>query len=145
VLWQNGKMIDLGAQIAGGKPDLWEANAINEHGQIVGMRMVLSDYMPVFLWQNGKMTDLSTSVRNGDGCGGEPVINERGLVAFNGHPSSPILCHAFAWQNGKMTDLGTLGGEWSSTTAINNNGQIIGWATTKSGKTDAVLWTLRSG
>ena len=44
------------------------------------------------------------------------------------------------------TDLGTLpGGSKSYASAINNKGQIVGWATTKNGQKHAVLWTLRSG
>ena len=52
----------------------------------------------------------------------------------------------FIWQDGTMTPLGTLGGgKTSHATAISERGQIVGWATTKTGQRHAVLWTLRGG
>ena len=40
-------------------------------------------------------------------------------------------------------DLDTLGGEFSSASAINDRGQIVGWSRTASGERHRVLWTLR--
>jgi probable HAF family extracellular repeat protein len=52
-------------------------------------------------------------------------INERGQIV--GSSVTPIGSrHAFLWQNGRMTDLGTLGGLFSSATAVSDRGQIIG-------------------
>ena len=44
-----------------------------------------------------------------------------------------------------MTALPTLGGAKSWAVAINDGGQIVGWAQTKTGKKHAVLWTLKRG
>jgi probable HAF family extracellular repeat protein len=38
---------------------------------------------------------------------------------------------AFIWENGKMTDLGNLGGTWALPMRINNQGQVIGYMTTR--------------
>jgi probable HAF family extracellular repeat protein len=37
------------------------------------------------------------------------------------------------------------GGRDSYASVINNKGEIVGWSTTKTGQTHAVLWTPRSG
>lgn len=41
-----------------------------------------------------------------------------------------------------MTDLGTLGGAYSSACEINDNGQVVGESYTKTGDSNAILWTL---
>jgi probable HAF family extracellular repeat protein len=41
--------------------------------------------------------------------------------------------HAFLWSTGTMTDLGTLGGLDSQGVAINDSGEVVGWAVPKSG------------
>lgn len=55
------------------------------------------------------------------GSHGEAVaINNRGQLIGGSIPRAPHgISHAFVWQNGTMTDLGTLGGDVSAPTAIN--------------------------
>ncbi len=40
-----------------------------------------------------------------------------------------------------MIDLGTLGGPVSQVLAINDRGQVVGFATTAAGDAHATLWT----
>jgi len=47
---------------------------------------------------------------------------------------------AVRWQNGVKKNLGTLGGQNSEATAINNGGVIVGWSDTKSGDTHAFVY-----
>jgi len=48
--------------------------------------------------------------------------------------------HAFLWSNGVMTDLGTLGGGVSMAHAINDQGVVVGEASTASGEMHAFVW-----
>lgn len=68
------------------------------------------------------------------------AINEAGQVVgdMNGQ--------AFIWdsKNG-MRDLGTLGGMQSQATAINNHGQVVGWATRADGWPQAFCWIDSNG
>ena len=45
------------------------------------------------------------------------------------------------WSSGTITDLGTLGGTQSAAYAINNLGQVTGWAHAASEATDVFLWS----
>ena len=137
-LWQGGKTTDLVA----GEYDTSVAVAINERGQIVGNYAECAG--GAFLWEKGRTTDLGTL---GRGCCRANAINERGqIIGITGAPPDPGIeyplkrTRAFLWQNGKMTDLGTLGGERSDPTAINESGQIIGSSWIKTRDSHAFVW-----
>lgn len=128
-----------------------EAYGINDKGQVVGrIRHAGNSPSLAALYDPSEgMQDLGT-------LGGEYStafgINNSGQVvgwadlAGEGRedcvPDS-LLCgteHAFLWENGVMTDLGTLGGIVSQARAINDAGQIVGWAETEEGCMHAALW-----
>ncbi len=48
--------------------------------------------------------------------------------------------HAALWENGVMRDLGTLGGERSEATQINERGEVVGWSSVADGSTHAFFW-----
>jgi probable HAF family extracellular repeat protein len=150
-LWQNGTMRDLGT--LGGETG--QAVAINDRGQVVGTVDTEAKYpgfqsfagIPdAFVWQDGKRTRLGTLGGPGSMA---MAINERGQVVGwadteatyeRGYVVGLPIRHAFLWQNGTMRDLGTLGGETSQAVAINERGQVVGWAETKQGDMHVFLW-----
>jgi len=159
-LWQHGNLTDLGT-LGGAHTDVvfvgdsyafsysWKAprTIINNGGQIIGSSETSHGNQHAFLWQDGRMRDLGTL----------PGRTESEAVAFNNHgqvAANSFNYHyhrvveygsvrAFVWQNGRATDLGTLGGQQSAAIDINDQGQIVGWATTNTGRKHAVLWTLK--
>ena len=85
-----------------------------------------------FLWKDGAITDLGAL----PGIGGSFIngINRNGLVvgmSLNGG-SDPVLglpyFDAVVWKDGQIIDLGTFGGPLSYSGAVNDQGQVVGFA-----------------
>lgn len=168
-LWQNGSMLDMGADTSvyrindhgtmvayvNGHPHLWKDGAvtrlpfdfalsINRSEDIVGYRNVFVggffSFAPrAVLFRDGVLHDLG-ALPGGDGSVAE-AINGRGVIAGNSRfmPGSRLV-HAFVYEDGVMKDLGTLGGVESFAEAINNHGVIAGTAQEPSGRFVAVVW-----
>ncbi len=143
VIWEDGKVIDLGT-LPGGTESL--AGVVNSRGQVAGFS---SNDIPdafsfvgfptqtrAFLWDKGVMQDLGT-LGGPDALAG--CMNESGQVvgfSYTNSTVNPITTmptgHAFLWENGKMTDLGSLGGTLSGSfvggtlCGLNNRGQVVG-------------------
>jgi probable HAF family extracellular repeat protein len=91
-------------------------------------------------------TSLSAGSSQAHGWSCRPFSALRRHSQAVGQADTKIETHAFLWHAHEMTDLGTLpGGRDSAALALNEQDQIVGSATTKNGKTHAVLSTLRSG
>ncbi len=133
VLWENGKVVNLGSLGGAG----WNTPvAINNRGQIAGFSDlpgdvsggVLTANFHAFLWtKEGGMQDLGTL--SGDNISEATGINDQGQIVGVSYPSS----HAFIWQHGVMTDLNSLIPADSpllliSTGDINDRGEITGQA-----------------
>lgn len=111
----NYEIVDLGS-LGGGHG---RAEAVNDHGQIVGYSVTASGEQHAFLWTDGRMTDLGTL---GGGYSYAADINNHGQVV--GYSLSDTgEGRPFLWEDGRMTDLG---GPSCSANAINDDGQVVG-------------------
>lgn len=75
-------------------------------------------------------------------------VNASGQVVGRVYDGTTPFSNAFIWQNGVMSYLPNLSGEEGFATAINNNGQIIGYSDNILGESDenfrATLWNTPS-
>jgi probable HAF family extracellular repeat protein len=155
VLWQQGKIINLGTLPEGGYQS--EANSVNSAGQVVGAALntipdansmqsgtfwlwggITPPYQyqtRAFLWEKKRgMQDLGTLPGGTDAQA--IFINEGGqVVGFSYTSSAPsTFCGAFTsatgsfiWdREGGMKDLGSLGGSCTLATDFNDQGQVVG-------------------
>lgn len=131
VVWQNGRMTDLGN--LGG--DAWNTPlAINQSGDIVGFANTMPgpDFSLHGFFRShagGPLTDLGV-LYPGDSVVEALGVNDQGQVV--GLSCGGSGCHGFIWQDGVMTDLNTLvpgyTGVIEAAQDINDLGQITGQA-----------------
>jgi uncharacterized membrane protein len=112
-------------------------HAINDYGWVVGGR---NGHATV--WENCKPRDLATVAREESMAWD---INNRGQIVGSWQRSrSSEVFRAALWENRKLTLLPNLpGGTSNEALSINEEGQIVGSAETRSGDFHAVLWTLK--
>jgi probable HAF family extracellular repeat protein len=143
-LWRGGKLLDLGT--LGGEFVASAAYGINARGQVVGISTGAGEGVAhPFLWQNGSMRDIA-SPSDGVQLLWAWAINDRGQVAalggrVAGDEVNERTLRAYLWQDGTITNLGVLRGFARSTpTAINDRGQVVGFAIAANGARRAFLW-----
>jgi probable HAF family extracellular repeat protein len=162
------KLIDLGTF---GGPQSWvfgafeaPAATVNNAGTVVGgadtsaSNPVYPNFNPfmglgfadpfvshAFKWNEDGLTDLG--VLPGGYNSFAQWISETGVIvgASENGPIDPITgwpeIHAVVWQDGQQKDLGTFGGYESTAFAVNNHGQVAGFATNAANNPRAFLWT----
>ncbi|MCL2639626.1 MAG: DUF3466 family protein [Phycisphaerales bacterium] len=132
-LYTDGVMQDLGT-LGGTRSAGW---AVNASGQVAGESYLAGDvFSHAFLYSNDTMIDLGTL----GGAGSRAfAINDAGQVTGNAS-SADDTNHAFLYTNGEMIGLGemtglgegielsNLGFDYSNGLAINNLGQVVGYA-----------------
>ena len=109
---------------------------INRRAEVVGSSEGEDGAFRAFLWRRGTMVDLGT-LDHGHGSSIASGINDDGDVV-GASSSREGISRAFLWRQGTMTELPTPGGE-SGAKAINNLGQIVGYAGA-SGEEHPALW-----
>jgi probable HAF family extracellular repeat protein len=139
------KLVDIGTF---GGPDSYFIFGVglNRHGQAAGAAATPTPdpFSPVciffdcfvghaFRWQDGVATDLgalpgaNNSGVSGMNAHGTVVgVSENGLVdpVINFPELEPVV-----WKDGRIIDLGTFGGNFGQANAINDRGQVVGFAT----------------
>jgi len=103
------------------------AYGMNDAGQVVGNW----GGVPV-LWEDGDMIELVPGH-----SGWAYDVNNSGQVVGEYYDGIP---QAFLWEDGEVTILGALGGSGGVARAINDAGQVVGWAGTGGGM-HAFLYT----
>jgi probable HAF family extracellular repeat protein len=76
------------------------------------------------------------------GYSGTPKTVEGGC-SLRFRPCPTHVTNAFLWEAGTMSNLGTLGGNYSEGTGLNNLGEVVGKAQLKSGVSEAFLFRNR--
>ena len=123
VLWQDGKIIDIGVLPGYDKS---YASGINNVGQVVGWSekpdSKYESTSQAFMWQKGKLQVLPTLGSASMAVG----INNKGQIAGFAFTSS-FVSHAVLWENGRIVDLGFAPkGSLYEADAINDDGLIAG-------------------
>jgi len=126
VLWDNSSKVDLGV-LSG---NYSSASAINSSGIIVGESSVEgTTNVQAFIYTNS-ITPLGTL---GGDYSTAKSINDAGVVVGESTEVTAGITNlqAFIYQNGSMNSLGAhaavLGADSSSASAINNQGQLVGY------------------
>ena len=124
------------------------AFGINNSGQVAGYYVGFgAGTYHAALWNGAAATDLGTLGGNGSFAYG---INNSGLVVGRSNIADGVTQHAVLWGATTITDLGTQGGTYgvnnpyqSVATAINNDGQIAGYAriSTSTDNYYAAIWS----
>jgi probable HAF family extracellular repeat protein len=122
------------------------ACGLNNRGEVTGISPVAAGPEHAFVWRDGVMTDLGILL--GDLSSTGVGINNSGQVAGSSSPTSTMNqapYDAVLWDNGEIIPLGTLGGLFGGALAINERGQVTGFARTAAGEVHAFLWEEDSG
>ena len=131
----------LGAHAIGTDLTSW-ATAINNAGQIVGLRYASQSSPTGFIWDSGQMTDIG--ILDGYISSSASDINILGQVVGSSSSSesfgSGYFTKAYLWQNGHTIDLLGWNDKGSSASGINDSGQIVGSSWTSGGEYSAFVW-----
>ncbi|WP_152991596.1 hypothetical protein [Frankia sp. R43] len=125
--------------------------AINNRGQVVGMSDTPDGHGHAVLWEDGQIIDLGVAPGFGDSAA--IGLNDRGQVLVENYgtagtgvdsqaPAFPASTpSAYVWTAGQRQYLTGFGGDTISPLEINEDGAVIGSATTPDGVARPYLWS----
>jgi probable HAF family extracellular repeat protein len=146
VLWSEPYLPDYATSTAAGINAVGHIAGYSTAGEGTDPNTAKSYGIHAFLYKSGTMQDLGALALSSDGSDDSQGrgINDKDSVVGVSTTAIPALSstgascadcgvatHAFLWTAGKMSDLGNIAGVagWDSQAdAINNQGQIVGWA-----------------
>jgi probable HAF family extracellular repeat protein len=118
-------------------PTLQQALGVNDAGVIAGFGGGFFVSAVVYSTADGTSTPLSLGGRQSAAF----AINSSGQVTGWSRLPDNVNSHAFRWTDGSLEDLGTLGGAGDSIgNAIDEDGRVVGRATTASGEDHAFIF-----
>ncbi len=118
---------------------LTDTPGLNNHGDIAIWHSVSASLMPGVVFRGSETITIEgekdfSLVYPAD-------INDRlTVVGTLQGPQDLRFTHAFQWSNGHLDTLPSLGGPYSSASAVNAAGDVVGSAQTSGGTRHAVLW-----
>ena len=124
--YSNGVMSDIGKFLGNGLPNSY-GYGINDNGWVVGAAYKKNNWSePFAFYYDGSIAALihdTNYMRDSTAF----AINNKGRVAGYYTLTNDLWStHAFYYQDGHLTDLGTLGGDYASARAINNDDVVVG-------------------
>jgi len=144
VLWNGVTPTDLGALGLGG--NFSGANSINDSGQIAGWSYITGDTAPHAAFWNGVTTAIDLGTLPGGTTSYAMGINTSGLIVGYSDTLASGGDHAFLYSNATLYDLnnfvtGASGWTLRQASAINDLGQIVGYASDVGGNNHAFVLT----
>jgi probable HAF family extracellular repeat protein len=141
-LWLNKdtEAVDLGFLGHGIPLDYSEAYGVNDLSHVVG-NSAIGSFIHGFLWRSGQMTDLGAL--SGQVASEARAINNTGLIAGKSNITPVVWEYDIANPNHvpRIQQLPIPAGFFSATTsAVNDSGDVVGYAGSPNIDSHAVLW-----